>query len=675
MAYEINKTNGTVVAVVADGQIDRESTGLTLIGKNYSGFGEALNENLVKILENFADTKAPTNPIKGQLWYDTAELKLKVYSGIEFLPVSSASVSARQPEVIGIGDLWYNNRDKQLYFFNGTEVVLLGPQFSTSQGTSGVKVDTIVDTQNQNRVITSIYTNGILMGIFAKDKFVPRDPIVGFSEDSNGVLFRKEILPGFNIGTHKARALNNITGALEDVPLTFRATVENSERLGNIPASTYLRSDTNNIINGQLRITSDLGIILGNTELISLLSQNGNFIISNGAENRDIIFETRTQGQTERAVVLDSSLRKVEIFPDAVTSELSVNGDLVIAGNLSVNGTTTFINTENVTIEDKTLTLANSENPDDVTSSIAGIIVAGTTDHVLLWSAEVREYDTSTEKDGSAVIDLASYAWTSSEDINLINNREFKINGVTVLSATSLGNSITSIPGVVNIGKQDILEIGPGLKTDPTFIRIEDNKISSLAVTESEGPETSNGDLLIEPTGNIILTKINDASGPQIKGMANPTDPQDAATKEYVDGALETRSIALSIDISNPTGNLSNIYIRDYIINELAPPAEFRIGTKARVLCTSVTNLPVSLDIDPLLVTNSRDVLIPEPNTIPIEIGGIQSAIYDVSFTTATVAAQTISVTRSIKVFELQASGLPGGKSWNLISDNTLPTP
>ena len=51
MAYQINKTDGTIVATVADGQIDTLSTDITLIGKNYSGFGEAFNENLVKILE------------------------------------------------------------------------------------------------------------------------------------------------------------------------------------------------------------------------------------------------------------------------------------------------------------------------------------------------------------------------------------------------------------------------------------------------------------------------------------------------------------------------------------------------------------------------------------------------------------------------------------------------
>ena len=67
MAYQINKTDGTVVATVADGQIDTLSTDLTLIGKNYSGFGEALNENFIKLLENFSSSTRPTHPTRGQI--------------------------------------------------------------------------------------------------------------------------------------------------------------------------------------------------------------------------------------------------------------------------------------------------------------------------------------------------------------------------------------------------------------------------------------------------------------------------------------------------------------------------------------------------------------------------------------------------------------------------------
>ena len=64
MAYTINKTDGSVVATITDGTVNT-STSLSLFGKSYSGFGEALNENLVKLLENQTSTSAPGSPFKG----------------------------------------------------------------------------------------------------------------------------------------------------------------------------------------------------------------------------------------------------------------------------------------------------------------------------------------------------------------------------------------------------------------------------------------------------------------------------------------------------------------------------------------------------------------------------------------------------------------------------------
>ena len=73
MAYTINKTDGSVVATITDGTIDN-STSLTLFGKSYSGFGELLNENLLKLLENSASTAQPTAPLTGELFFDTTTL-------------------------------------------------------------------------------------------------------------------------------------------------------------------------------------------------------------------------------------------------------------------------------------------------------------------------------------------------------------------------------------------------------------------------------------------------------------------------------------------------------------------------------------------------------------------------------------------------------------------------
>jgi len=53
MAYKINKTDGSLLVEIVDSTIDQTATDLTLIGKNVSGFGEYINENFVKLLENF----------------------------------------------------------------------------------------------------------------------------------------------------------------------------------------------------------------------------------------------------------------------------------------------------------------------------------------------------------------------------------------------------------------------------------------------------------------------------------------------------------------------------------------------------------------------------------------------------------------------------------------------
>jgi len=602
MAYQINKTDGTIVATVADGQVDQLSTDLTLIGKNYSGFGEALNENFIKLLENFASTTRPTHPIRGQIWFDVAELKLKVYSGTGFQPVSSATISNTQPSNLGVGDLWFNDVDRQLYFFDGTNTILLAPAYSASQGVSGLRVASILDTLNQTRVVTYFYNNGILLGIFAKDSFTPKNAIEGFTGS---------IVPGFNAG--------NLSG------IKFNVTCTNAEQLGGTTATTYVRKDTSNAIAGQLRITTDLGLVVGSAGQANLTVNNGNIFLSNAATDKNMIFNVRKGINQEDAITIYADTREVKIYDGYTDSLVTLGGGLVITGDLTVQGTTTTVNTATVSVEDKNIELARNA-VDNSDADGGGITLNGGSDpdKTLIWTT-------------------ASSAWNSSEHMNLASGKSYRINGIEVLTANSLGVGITSIPGVTSFGKQTVINVGPGLVGDPAYLRLQNNKISTLI---------TNQDLELEPqgTGNVALI-----GSPKITGLADPTAAQDAATKEYVDDTIEMRSIVLSMDLSD---GKPNSYIITNILNNIAPVADYRDGTVARILCTILSNSTVNLDVNPLINQSSSTFNTPT---------GTAPALTNVSISVATVPAPSVSTTRIIKVFQVIAG------AWNHVSDTVLP--
>jgi hypothetical protein len=617
MAYQINKTDGTIISTVADGQVDTLSTDLTLIGKNYSGFGESLNENFIKLLENFSSTLAPTYPLRGQIWFDTAENKLKVYNGSDFIPVSSATISSTQPETLSIGDLWWDDVGAQLYFFDGTDPVLLAPAYSQTQGLSGLKVASILDNLNQTRVITYLYNNGILLGIFAKDSFTPKIEIIGFTGN---------IQPGFNAG--------NLAG------IKFNVTCTNSEQLGGAPATTYVRTDTSNIINGQVRISTDLGMVIGSAGQMNLYVTAGDIFMSNAATDKNLILNVRKGINQEDAVVIDSGAREIRLYPGFTDSQVTVGGSLLVTGNLTVEGTTTTINTATLTIEDKNIVIANVSSPTDITADGAGITIKGDTDKTILYSESDDWLDVS-------------------EDINLAEQKSFLIGDSPVIQPIlpftgqyRLGNAITAIPGVVTFGAQKVLDIGPsGPAPDPAAanveMRLEDNRISTVK-------DNLNLELAPDGTGNVALI-----GSPKITGMADPTSAQDAATKEYVDSTIESRSIGFSMDL---TDGKPNSYIITNVLNILHPPAEYRTGTVARILCTLSSASSTDLDINALPPSLSTSAFITDHLT-----GASANAVTNISFPPATIAAASLSTSRIIKVFTLSAG------EWVWTSDTLLP--
>lgn len=130
MAYVITKTNGNQLVVVDDGSIDIDACDLSLIGKNYAGYGFAINQNFIRLLENFANSSAPANPLTGQAWYDVSAKKLKIYNGSTFKGLPSLESSSYEPTDLLAGDLWFDSSENKLYYYDGSTMNLIGPQYS-----------------------------------------------------------------------------------------------------------------------------------------------------------------------------------------------------------------------------------------------------------------------------------------------------------------------------------------------------------------------------------------------------------------------------------------------------------------------------------------------------------------------------------------------------------------
>ena len=191
MAYTINQTDGTVVATITDGTINN-STSLTLFGKSYSGFGEALNENLVKLLEHSSSTAAPTAPLKGEIWFDANTNQIKVYDGTSFKPTGGAKSQATAPTSASAGDLWVDSDDDQLYLYTGTAWLLAGPVYSSGQTLSGWKVETLASAGG-NKVVSSMYAGNTRVAILSKETFTPSVTQTGFASIKAGITLNSTL--------------------------------------------------------------------------------------------------------------------------------------------------------------------------------------------------------------------------------------------------------------------------------------------------------------------------------------------------------------------------------------------------------------------------------------------------------------------------------------------------
>jgi hypothetical protein len=389
MAYKLNNTFGTLLVTLADGTIDVSATDLTLIGKGYAGFGEKLNENLIKLLENFNNTSAPTNKQQGQLWYDKTNNQIKVYTGAKWKPVGSTTNSASQPTNAVQGDMWFDTTNTQLYVYTGSAWTLIGPTTVAGSGVTQVVSEVAPDNTGVNQSYLKLVANDAVIGVVSDRAFTPS------STDTTSAAL---ISAGF------ATVAQGIQLSTAVASVKFRGTATDSDALGGVAAANYLRSDIDDITTGRLSVQTDDGIRIGNGNDITMSVVSDNLTIANTTQDRDIIFTTNTGGTTTTLATFDGSSGRLEL-PSV--------GDLRVKGNLTVDGTQTIMNTTVLSVEDNIIELNRNLSTAASMPNYTGLKVnrgyqSTDTEQDLFWV-----WDETFNDDGTTIYGNAGGAWTA----------------------------------------------------------------------------------------------------------------------------------------------------------------------------------------------------------------------------------------------------------------------
>ena len=308
MAYEVNFTNGTVAKLVEDG-IKDSTYSVTLVGKNVTSYGEVFAENFIKLLENHANTIAPSNPISGQLWFNTsastvsgvAPSTIGVYNGSQFKPLGGANISATEPASPSTGDLWFDTTNKQLKIHDSSAFILVGPLYKSVDGKSGAIVETVTDTSANTHLITKIYNS---------DENTPSNSVVvaTISKDASFTLAAGSQFTGFTTTIKPGIQLSSsVSGAQFHGEATS---------LSGFVSSDFLSAIANDTTSGTLGILNDAGLTVGDDNDAKISVTGNDVTIENQTATGDLV------------LAVDSG--SVITIDDATTKAL-VNADPTVA--------------------------------------------------------------------------------------------------------------------------------------------------------------------------------------------------------------------------------------------------------------------------------------------------------------------------------------------------------
>jgi hypothetical protein len=655
MAYTLKYSDGRLFLNLPDQQSDKVSTSLTLIGKNVNAYGTDINQNYIKLLENFANSVEPTAPMIGQIWYDTSRQQIRVYTkNREFKPVGAPIIAATKPATLTSGDLWYDTTAQQLKFQTPTDLVVIGPQTDASVGKSGWVNSTFTGINSTTYTVEALYSNNKLMAVLSDTAFT----ITGTTTSTNLRNIGVGITPNYSDG----------------LEVEFRGTATYARNL--IREDGAILSATSYISNAPDFIRLDYPLFLYNSQFTIAaepgrgdiqLSANASSTLTTlliGETNENFELKVTSEFFPFKGPVLHARAREARlgIFNADPQTDVDITGDVTIRGNLIVDGGMTYITTEDLFVEDKTITV-NSRPVGTpmslIDASNSGIrVYTETGNPATNYSREINWWETSPN---GAVKNV----WRATDNLQLaFVDSAFYINDQMVLSRDSLGPTVTSAPNLTQIGNLSSATIA-GIRFT--------SEVSSTTTRVKMIPVAPTSGASILQIGQANINPTIDFSGCKLINVAPPTGfdatSTDVATKGYVDLVLNSsRTIiaGITIDISGKAEALtpadSDIddfveELLDVLYDPTLPfPYATPAGTIAKVLVTkSTTSATVASSFEPgapIQPVAGLPLDVFNTDAQPVQVVG-----YNPQFQVeVNVPQRTLAIKRCIKQYILQGS-------------------
>ena len=348
MSYKIKFNVDPSKTITVEDQTVNNELSISFVGKNYINYASVISENFLHLMESFANTSEPKNPVQGQLWYDSTvgANYLKLYNGIEWKPVGFIEKSADPPTNPSIGDLWINPTvsTKQLMMYTGSidpnkEWALIGPE--NVYGNTGLFIQSIedvnVDPKLHEVIILSSQnqteSDPDTVAILSRDTFTPReirDSLKEFDFIQSGINLPSSIDSEIKLHGTATRAEALIVVTESGKELVF--------------ADKFLRNDIPNTVYHQFNIENIDGLVIKNPAnflnpsefsiTVNELAVN----LSALSNDKNIIFNVKNNDVITPAIFIDST-GKIGIGTIQPTESVDILGNIKIKGQVEVINT------------------------------------------------------------------------------------------------------------------------------------------------------------------------------------------------------------------------------------------------------------------------------------------------------------------------------------------------